>query len=101
MIEKCLTLNNGHVDPSKVIETSDEDSGVLEFLGFSETVRLDSGGLRSASHEYGWVVFVYPDCPDVPEWLEDIHDHAVANDCTLILFDRDGDESELFKKYDW
>ena len=90
MIEKCLTLNNGHIDPSKVIETSDQDSDIL-----------DSGGLRSASHEYGWVVFVYPDCPDVPEWLEDIHDHAVANDCTLILFDRDGDESELFKKYDW
>jgi len=94
MIEKILTLSTGHVNPNNIIDAfligADQTSDVL-----------DTGALRSASHEYGWLVFVYPECPDVPEWLQAIHSRAVAEGCTVILFDNGAEVSDEFEQYDW
>jgi len=87
MIDKMLNLSNGHVDPSKITDDGSDS--------------LDTGKLRNVSHQHGWIVFVFPDCPEVPDWLKPIHDRAVQEDATLILFDRDGDEFDDFKKYGW
>lgn len=80
MIEKVLALSTAHVDPHTVD-------------GF--------GGLRSVSHEYGWLAFVYPDCPNVPEWIKPIRDKAVEEGCTAILFDRDIEAVDEFEIYNW
>lgn len=84
MIEKALVLSTCHVHPGQMNGDT-----------------LNTGGLRSFSHEYGWVIFVYPKCPNVPEWLRAIHSRAVKKHCTMILFDRDANSSKKFRSYDW
>lgn len=94
MIEKCLSLSNVHVNPSEIVDAfmvgSDQDCPIL-----------NTGGLRSVWHENGWVIFVNIDRPNVPDWLAPIHDRAIDEGATLILFDRDGVENSDFAKYPW
>lgn len=86
MIEKCLALSTCHVPPS----------------AFRSSEALDTGALRSSDHCYGWVVFVYEGCPKIPKWIKPIHDYAVKEQVSVILFDRDANRyEELFKSYDW
>ena len=92
MIDKILNLSNVHIDPREI-------RPVWTFSRRSSN--LETGSLRCVSHEYGWIIFVAPDCPDVPEWLKAIHDRALKEEATLILFDRDGDAFDDFHQYDW
>jgi hypothetical protein len=62
------------------------------------------GDLRVLDFEYGYVVFVSPawlEGETAEEWLLPIMRKAVAEDCTVILFDRDAEKDEEFKTYDW
>ena len=95
MIDKILNLSNVHIDPREI---SPARSVTPWRVG---PASLATGSLRCVSHEYGWIIFVAPDCPDVPEWLKAIHDRALKEEATLILFDRDGDAFDDFHQYDW
>jgi hypothetical protein len=78
--EKCLTLSTGHAP------NNDPDFG---------------DALRSAPHQYGFIVFVSSAAMVMPEWLQPIYATAVENSCTLIMFDSDADVLEAFKVFDW
>lgn len=58
---------------------------------------VDFGNSRWVAHEYGYVVFISPE--DIPEWFEPIHRKAVENDCLLVNFDADGEESPDLETY--
>jgi len=70
----------------------------------------DFGELSVAKGNYGYVVWVIYPGPDdngkldpssVPGWLMEIMKIAVKEKCILISFDRDADEINELKRYDW
>ena len=84
MIEKLLALSTGHMPDSRP--------------------RFGNKDLRVLKFEFGYVVFVNAGHEEemLAGWLRPIMAHAVKNECTLILFDRDAsDDPELFRIYDW
>lgn len=82
-LETVLALSTGHV-PS-----NEPDFGQAHFI----------------EYEHGWIVFVVdPDCyqeGDLPEWLAPIMKEADKRKCSLIRFDCDALQSDLFKEYEW
>lgn len=81
MIEKVLALSTGHMPSPHPFFGSD---------------------IRVLNFKYGFLVFAQEKPKDIERWLKPIMDHAVENECTLILFDRDAtNDPELFKMYDW
>ena len=81
-IEKVLALSTAH------IPNADPDLGKF-------------GGLRAASFEYGFVVWVSEPGDGVPEWITPAMKLAYDNGCTLILFDRDCNEDPDLPTWDW
>ena len=62
----------------------------------------DFGGLRALSFEYGFVVWVAEPGEGVPDWITPIMEVAYRDECTLILFDCDGNsDSDNFQTWDW
>jgi hypothetical protein len=62
----------------------------------------DFGELRTIKHGYGYIIFVSePQENDIPEWLAPIIMLAYAQNCTLILFDRDANQDPDFQSWDW
>ena len=61
----------------------------------------DFGEVRTAAHDYGWLVFVWSQDGEVPAWLEPILAAARAAGCTLVLFDRDAAVVESFETWEW
>ncbi len=65
------------------------------------------GNLRAAPHKGGFVVFVPPYLSEVLNdravfhWLKPIVDTAIQNECTLILFDRDGNVDPELPEFSW
>lgn len=78
MIEKTLVLSTAHVP------------------NYS---KIYFGDIRNTTHDYGWVVFVCPDIEKckVPGWLRDIHEYALYNECSFIVFDVDAAVHPEFK----
>jgi hypothetical protein len=61
----------------------------------------DFGGLRAASFEYGFVVWVSEPGDGVPEWITPAMKLAYNSGCTLILLDRDCSEDPDLPTWDW
>lgn len=62
----------------------------------------DFGDYRSSETEYGYIVWPKGDnAIHAPDWLRYILNHADANDCCLVEFDRDNDVSDDFQTFDW
>jgi len=52
--------------------------------------------------EEGYVLFACEaNTENSPTWLKDIMTYAVDEGCTLVMFDRDVEESPLFPTYGW
>ena len=64
-------------------------------------------GVRADDTEYGWLMYAPKDadeCAAEYEWPEEllpIVKLARANGCTHVLFDQDGDCTELLPTFDW
>jgi len=86
-------MSLGYIEKVLVLSTAHMPSEAPDF----------GPALRAVDHEYGFVVFVSPMTkPEyIPEWLRPIHAAAAARGCTLILFDRDGNEEPGFQTWDW
>jgi len=85
MITKALDLSTGNMpNPHEP-----------DFAGY--------GDLRHLEDEHSVVVFVYPglDSDRIPKWLRVIHAYAAAMECTVIVFDPDGDLDGGFATYEW
>ena len=87
IITICLDLSTGHVNKSR-------------------TEPPDFGGLRSCSHEHGWVVFVPDSAEDpadfgCPAWFKPILLLAWRWNALLINFDSDGPHHLDLIVYSW
>lgn len=87
----------------------DNEIGLMPMLDLS-TAHMpeedpDFGEVRTAPHEYGYVVWVTDPDPQtkdkIPSWLYPIIEAAYRSECVLINFDRDADTVEAFQKHDW
>lgn len=97
MIEKMLTLSTAHVseDTAALLEdTLQQTLGTAPFICFQKD-------------DYGWFVHVPADVSmresldTFPEDLRTCMDHARAEGCTWLMFDRDADLVEGLPAYDW
>lgn len=77
MIEKVLALSTAHM-PSE---------------------SPDFGGVATVKFDFGYVAWVTES--SVPAWLAPVMQTAVAEGCTLILFDRDAATEPEFPVYEW
>lgn len=59
------------------------------------------GDVRTADHEYGWIVFVAAGIDEGADWLRPILMIAWQGECTLILFDQDASTLDGVQVYDW
>jgi hypothetical protein len=89
-VEKVLVLSTSHVP----------DAWGKAFKEFGDSIRWQE-------HEYGWIVWVlyYLDEDELgyglPQWIRPIWRIAQSEKCSMILFDRDADEIDGVKTYDW
>jgi hypothetical protein len=60
----------------------------------------DFGELRTAEHEYGWVVWL-SDAATKPEWICPALEYARINSCTMIVYDRDAPKVDHLQLWDW
>lgn len=58
------------------------------------------GDVRAVPFEYGFIVFV-TDSSRVYHWLKPIMEIAERDECTLILFDADGNIDPELTTFDW
>ena len=63
------------------------------------------GCVRSVEHEYGFVVFMPVDNPQLagwpPKWLQPIIEIARSLACSFIVFDRDAETYHALRTWDW
>jgi len=88
VIEKMLVISTAHVTPSDLEHFKQYGGAYYE-------------------HNMGFGMMAYTGGVIVNEWgkftseFKTIMEYARENGFTFVLFDRDGDEYEEFKKFDW
>lgn len=88
MIEKYLDLSTGHVS-KETAEWLDENP--------KDLIMYPKG-------EYGWIVYAMQEelkSYNYPKDLVKVIKYAKKNGCVWIMFDRDGDQVDKLKLYNW
>lgn len=96
-IRKTLVCSTAHVSRS-VMMLMDDDCG------------RDVPWLIHSRLEYGWLVRYWPPKSSedrtfawrtVPRCMKDVIERAESLGCTMVMFDRDADNLEGIRTYDW
>lgn len=58
----------------------------------------DFGGLRTAVHEFGWIVWPGDGAPD---WICPTLEYAKIQSCSMVLYDRDATTIDHLQVWDW
>ena len=63
----------------------------LSTVHMENTEAPDWGSCRATEHQYGWILFLNPEEPNLPRWLQPNVAMAETLDCLLVNFDADAD----------
>lgn len=76
------------------------ETAMVLSTGHTPNSEPDFGELRTAKHEFGWIVWL-SDAADKPAWICPALEHARIRSCTMIVYDRDASEVDHLQLWDW
>lgn len=90
-VQNMLDLSTSHINPKAIKDM------------FAKGSPLIIKGLRTSTHQHGWIVFINGDLTsdEVSPWFQPIFDKAVKEQAILVNFDTDAYPCEEFIEYEW